>query len=141
MPTVGTTNDDGTSVSFDVPSQLPDPTATTAEVKVLVPLQEEIVKSFPVEQPLITAAWRHSQDRIGVSATGWRGSEPSTDPAPQILVNGRWAAIDGAWRNDAANSPLQVTLPPAVVPEGELRIALVDDLQRRSPDYVLVAQT
>lgn len=136
QPVTATPTQDRTRITFSVPDPLPpgDAVAVTVKSGTGVATQD-----LPVEQPRVRSAWRLHDGAIAVAATGWHSGNPANDPPPQILVDGRPAAVRPGFRDNAA-APLVADPPPGTNPGTEARLAVIDDLGRRSQDHLLAAQ-
>lgn len=122
-------------LAFDVPVFLPEATDPTVAVSVTAG-QQTASATLPLDQPRVRSAWRLPDGAVSVAATGWHGRDLSAARSPQVLVDGRPAALRAGWRENPA-SPLLADPPPGADPSAEARVAVVDDLGRRSADYLL----
>lgn len=138
QPVTATPGDQRESITFTVPDPLPQGDSQTVAVTVKSGAATA-TQELPVEQPRVRSAWRTHDGAVAVAATGWHSGDPANDPPPQILVDGRPAAVRDGFRDNPAG-PLVADLPAGTDPAAEARIAVIDDLGRRSQDHLLAAQ-
>lgn len=128
-------SEDGTKLFFTAPNALPNADQNTALVTVSFEGRGDASHTMAVDQPRVRSAWRTANpSTIHVSAVGLRGPA-SNGYTPTLIINGLSVPLTRAW-DAARNTPLEGELPQPMAAE-ELRIQVVDDLGRKSSDYVL----
>lgn len=129
--------EDGNRLTFTVPPDLPESNEATVTVTVKYATLTAS-QAFPLAQPRVLSAWRQGADALAITATGWRGPNTRDDFRPQVLIDGRPTESRTERPGDPA-APFALDLPSWSSANGEIRVAVVDDLGRKSADYVVPA--